>query len=303
MSNQLAGSDLLAMSDLDKEGIILVLSQAEELEESAHRVVGDRALAGRILAPLFYDPAPWARASFESAMLRLGGQVLSAQGLVDPPLPEGAPALSEAASAASAHADLIVQRHADVYSAHEAAKGATVPLINGGDGTHEDPVQALTDLYTLVKERDGIDGLSIAMVGDLRHNPASHSLVRGLAHWDVELNLVAPPSLKMATVITVPLKRTIPVTETEDLASALETCDVLYLAQGRASVADQYGLERLQLDEAVDGRSGREITLMCSQPTDKAAAHGLENFFDVATQRQVANGIRVRMAVLSLLLA
>ena len=292
------------MQNLDKESIVLVLGQAAKLEESDDRVGGDRSLAGRILAPLFYQPAPWARASFESAMLRLGGQVLSTWGLVNPPLPRGALALSEVASAASAHADVIVQRHPDVYSAHEAAKGASVPLINGGDGTHEDPVQALTDLYTLVKERGGIDGLSIAMVGDLRHSPVVHSLARGLTHWDVELSLVSTPSLKMATVITVPLKRSIPVTETEDLASALETCDVLYLAERRTSVAGgQYGLEGLQLGEAVGERSGREITLMRSQPTDTAAAHGLENFFDVATQRQVTNGIRVRMAVLSLLLA
>jgi aspartate carbamoyltransferase catalytic subunit len=309
MSNPLAVSHLLSIRDLDKQAVTLVLDQAGELEEESVRGrKANDALAGRILAPLFYESAPWVRASFESAMLRLGGAVLSMAGLTDGSLSQDSHALSQTARVASAYADVIVHRHPDVYSAHEAAKGARVPLVNAGDGTHEDPVQALIDLYTLQKERGGIDGLSIAIVGDLRHSRAAHSLAWALTHWDVTLNLVSPRSLKMATVITVPVKRSLSVTETEDLTSVLETCDVVYVTGGQGArfgrrSGDEKELEAYRIENTLSELGGREVTVMCSSSGTVGVSKEIEELPGVAIYRQVSNGVWVRMALLALLLA
>ena len=306
-THSLAGTDLLSIQDLEKQDILLILEQAARVQGDDLAGAGSALLAGRVLAPLFYDPAPWLRSSFESAMLRLGGQVLSMAGFADARRAQNGYDLARTAEIASAYADVIVHRHPEVYSAHEAAKGARVPLINAGDGTYERPAQALVDLYTIHEEKGAIDGLTIAIVGNLRHSAVVHSLARALAHWDVTLYLVSPASLKMSGLLAVALRRAVTVIETEDLDSAMEVSDVLYVApEEDTRFAHKAAAERLEEGYRVDRqrlqRVGSDLTLMQPLPSGGGIASDVDSPPGVDCYRRAANGVWVRMALLALLL-
>jgi aspartate carbamoyltransferase catalytic subunit len=306
-THSLAGTDLLSIQDLEKRELLLILEQAARLQGDDRAGAGSALLAGRVLAPLFYHPAPWFRSSFESAMARLGGHVLSMAGFADARWAQNGNDLAQTAEIASAYADVIVHRHPEVYSAHEAAKGARVPLINAGDGTYERPAQALVDLYTIREEKGAIDGLTITIVGNLRHSAVVHSLARALAHWDVMLYLVSPASLKMSGFVTVALRRTVTVIETEDLDSAMEVSDVLYVAPGEdARFAHKAAAERLKEGYRIDRqriqRVGSDLTLMQPLPTGGEIPSDVDSLPGTACYRQAVNGVWVRMALLALLL-
>jgi aspartate carbamoyltransferase catalytic subunit len=299
----LKGQDVLTVEDLGREGVLLVLD-ATEAHEDAWRAgdLGD-LLAGRALAPMFYGSDAWGRASFERAMVRLGGHVLSMRGLADSRREGG---LAGAARAASACADVIVHAHPEVFSAHEAAKGARVPLINGGDGTYEDPTQALADLFTLSKEHGAIDGLTITLVGDLRHSRFVHSLVRGLAHWDVSLRLISPPGLKLASVLAVPLRRAVEVAEVEDLAEALDGSDIVYVAPievGAFPRPKEAASAQAWLTDQVSAldRAPASVGVMCPDPAP-GWAEGATGEMVEGPFRQAVNGVWVRAVVLGLVL-
>lgn len=306
MLSSLVGNNVLAIQDLEKQDIVFVLEQAARLEDGI-AAGGGQLLSGRVLAPLFCGPDMWVRSSFESAMRRLGGQVLGVPPLSDDLLSAEGGDLARRARIASGFADIIAHRHPEVYSAHEAAKGGRVPLINAGDGTYEHPTQALVDLYTMRKERGAIDGLSIAIVGDLRHSAAAHSLARALVHWEVELRLISPASLEMATVLTVPLKRALPVVETEDLASGLAGCDVVYVtpiqekhfrqASDARRARQRYCVDRPLLESAKD-----DSTLMHPLPLGDEIAAEVDALPGAAYFRQAKNGVWPRAALLALLL-
>ena len=303
LSDSLERKDILTVEDLGKRGVVRVLETASALEGAWDAGGLGDLLVGRALAPMYYRIDPWGRASFERAMQRLGGDVLSMGGLKDGGEKGG---LARRARSASAYADVIVHAHPEVFSAHEAAKGALVPLVNAGDGTYEDPPQALTDLYTLRKEHGTIDGLTITLVGDLRHSRFVHSLVRGLADWDVSLRLVSPPSLKLASVLAVPLKRAVAVAEVEDLASSMEGCDAVYVAPiDVGSFARQTEAESAQIwltgQVSALGQAGVDVALMCPQPAP-AWVDGVSGEMAEGPYRQAVNGVFVRAVILALVL-
>jgi aspartate carbamoyltransferase catalytic subunit len=307
MPNPLAGRDLLSIEDLGKEEIELILEQAARFEEQCREQPGLDLLNGRILATLFYEPSTRTRLSFESAMLRLGGGVLSTAEAAKSSSVAKGETLADAARVISGYADIIVQRHPEIHSAKETAEGATIPVINAGDGSNEHPTQALLDLYTIRKERGRIDGLHVAMVGDLRYGRTVHSLARALAHWDVTLTLVSPPTLGMDPLIIEKLKRKIAVDETEDLAAAMETCDVLYVTRVQRErfrdpadyekVKDSYVINRQMVSSA-----NAEMTIMHPLPRVNEIATDVDSLPGAAYFRQSANGVWVRMALMALIL-
>ncbi|MBN1811837.1 MAG: aspartate carbamoyltransferase [Anaerolineae bacterium] len=307
MTNSLAGRDLLSIDDLNKAGIKMILDQATQMEEQCQEQPKLDLLNGRILATLFYEPSTRTRLSFESAMHRLGGDVLSAASAAKTSSAAKGETLGDAARVISGYAHLIVQRHPEILSAKQAAEGATVPVINAGDGSHEHPTQALLDLYTIQKERGQIDGLRIAMAGDLRYGRTVHSLSKALAHWDVTLTLVSPPSLQMPPLITHKLKQKITVDETEDLTAVMEACDVLYVTRIQRErfqepadydkVKDSYVITRKLVNSA-----NPEITIMHPLPRVNEIATDVDELPGAAYFRQADNGVWARMALMALIL-
>ncbi len=307
MPNPLAGRDILSIEDLKKADIERVLEQAARFEEQCKKRPKLDALAGRILATLFYEPSTRTRMSFESAMHRLGGDVISAASAAKTSSAAKGETLADAARVISGYADVVVQRHPEIMSAHDAAKGATVPIINAGDGSHEHPTQALLDLYTIQKERGQIDGLHVALVGDLKYGRTVHSLAQALKHWDVTLTLVSPLTLKMADAITSSVKRKITVNETQDLETAMKACDVLYVTRiQRERFKDPADYEQVKgiyvIDHKLVERTNPDMTIMHPLPRVNEIAIDVDKLPGAAYFRQADNGVYARMALLALVL-
>lgn len=307
MTNPLAGKNLLSMEKMKREEIELILKQAAAFEAQCQEQRQLDVLKGYILASLFYEPSTRTRLSFESAMYRLGGNVLSVASAAKTSSAAKGESLSDAGRVISGYADIIVQRHSAILSAHDTAKGATVPVINAGDGTHEHPTQALLDLYTIQKERGQIDGLRIALVGDLLYGRTVHSLVRALVNFDVELTLVSPPELKMSNIITKPVSRKIKLTETEDLEATMKACDVLYMTRiQRERFADPAEYKRLKkvyvLKQMTVRKANPDLTIMHPLPRVNEITTQVDRLPGAAYFRQSDNGVWTRMAILALAL-
>src|ERR1700738_2531064 len=190
--------------------------------EEVVRVGGNDELRGRIMASLFYEPRPSTRLSFESAMLRLGGEVLGTESAGEFSSVAKGETLEDTVQIIGAYSDLIVLRHFDVGASRRAAAVSSVPVINAGDGPGQHPTQALLDLYTIKKELGRVDGLRIAMVGDLANGRTARSLSYLLSKFEgVELVFVAPPAVAMGEDIKAHLdEHGLAYRETEDLYAA-----------------------------------------------------------------------------------
>jgi aspartate carbamoyltransferase catalytic subunit len=308
MINTLIGRDFLSISDLSKQEIELILDQAAQLKEQCRERPKLDLLNGRILATMFYEPSTRTRLSFESAMLRLGGGVISvAEGMKSSSASKGE-TLYDAAQMVSGYADVIVQRHPAIGSAQEAADGADVPVINAGDGIGEHPTQALLDLYTIQRELGRIDGLRVGLAGDLKNGRTVHSLARALAHWDISFVLAAPPALAMQPEIVAELRQKgLVVQESDSLEAALAGCDVLYVTRiQKERFADPAEYERLKgsyvLDRALLERTNPAVTVMHPLPRVDEIATDVDALPNAAYFRQARNGVWVRMALMALIL-
>lgn len=180
---------LLAIADLTDDEIEDIFRRAERMEAALAAREPLREAAGAIMATLFYEPSTRTRLSFEAAMWRLGGAVISAPDMKSSSAAKGE-TLADTMKVVSSYADLLVVRHFWDGAARVAAESAVVPVINGGDGSHEHPTQTLCDLYTLRRAKGTLKGLTIAVGGDLKYGRTAHSLVRALARFGANIVVV-----------------------------------------------------------------------------------------------------------------
>ncbi len=178
----LANRSLVTIDDLSNEEIEAVFSLADEMSDSINKQ--STVCQGKVMASLFFEPSTRTRLSFETAMHRLGGNVISAVDIGATSLAKGE-SIADMARVVGDYADIIVIRHPWEGAAKVVADYAGVPVINAGDGSHEHPTQTLCDLYTLKKERGTIRGLRIALCGDLKYGRTIHSLIYALARFGV----------------------------------------------------------------------------------------------------------------------
>ena len=188
------GRDIISIEDFSRKEIDYILDKSESMEPLAK--TGSDMLKGKILATLFYEPSTRTRLSFEAAMLKLGGGNIGFADADFASVKKGEN-LADTVRTVENYADVIALRHGLEGAAKLAAEFSKVPIINGGTGAEEHPTQALTDLYTIRKEKGKIDGLKVAILGDLRYGRTVHSLAYALAFYNIELFLVSPESLRM----------------------------------------------------------------------------------------------------------
>ena len=309
--NTLTNRDIISISDLSKDEIQAVLDQAADFEQRLGR--NERAQVGRllenfILATVFYEPSTRTRLSFESAMNRLGGRVLSVAEAKTSSSAAKGETIYDTGRMLESYADAIVQRHPAVGSARALADAAGVPVINAGDGTGEHPTQALLDLYTLLREKGTLDGLTVAMVGDLKNGRTVHSLSKALSHWNVALCYVAPPALAMPReVVTALQERGVTLEESEDMTKALKGADVAYITriqQERFNTVEEYLKYKgvYVIDAAVIGRAKPGISILHPLPRVDEISTDIDHLPNAAYFRQARNGVFVRMALLAMVL-
>lgn len=306
--NGLFGQDILSVSQFDKDKLAYVFQRAREMREMVRQIGGADLLIGRVLTCLFYEPSTRTSASFIAAMERLGGSVIPiTQGVQFSSVSKGE-TLPDTIRTLEQYSDVIVLRHPDIGSAKVAADYANVPIINAGDGPGEHPTQALLDLFTIQDELGAIDGLKIAMVGDLRYGRTVHSLTKLLLHYDVSLRFVSPEIVRLPlTIMNDVIDTGMNVRETHDVADVIENADVLYVTRvqkERFSDLAQYEdvKDHYEITPELMAKAKKKMVVMHPLPRVGEIHYAVDADPRAAYFRQVQNGMYIRMALLAAVL-
>ena len=217
------------MRDFTRDEIDFILNRAKEFEPFAKGKKSD-LLSGKILATLFYEPSTRTRLSFYTAMKRLGGEVIDMGSIESSSVAKGEN-LADTIRVIGNYADAIVLRHPREGAARMASEYSKVPIINAGDGAGHHPTQTLLDLYTIMRESN-LQGLKIALVGDLKYGRTVHSLAYALSLYHADMTLISPKQLQMPDVIKKDLKKQgAVVSETTNIEDVIGDVDVLYVTR------------------------------------------------------------------------
>ncbi len=218
---------LISIDDLSREEIVKILDKAEEFEDVALGLRSCKILEGKILANLFFEPSTRTRISFETAMKRLGGEVVNVSAQEASSMAKGE-TLADTIRVISNYCDAIVIRHFLEGAARFAAENSSVPVINAGDGAGQHPTQTLLDLYTIRKECRRLEGLTIALVGDLKYSRTIHSLIKALRLFKNKIYLVSPEVLSLPEEFLEEIDGNAEKAKLEDI---IESVDVLYVTR------------------------------------------------------------------------
>lgn len=299
---------ILAVSQFERPSIDELLARSEQMRAVAE-AGGDGRLAGKILATIFYEPSTRTRLSFESAMLRLGGQVISAEMAGETSSAAKGETIEDTVRIVQSYAHAIVMRHPQGGAADVAASVADVPIINAGDGAREHPTQALLDIYTIQREMGRVDDLTISLVGDLRYGRAPRSLAMLLTKTrGARVLLVSPPQIGMADDVLAALDDAGLNYQVEpDLATAVSQSDVVYMTRvQKERFPDQASYEAVrgayQLSSEHMERLPAESVVMHPLPRVDEIDPAIDGDPRAAYFRQAQNGVFVRMALLDMLL-
>ncbi len=298
------GRDIISIEDFSQQEINHILDIAKNMEPYAK--TGSEILKGKILATLFFEPSTRTRLSFETAILKLGGSYI---GFAEPDLTSARKGenIADTIRTVENYADVIALRHSLEGSAKLAADFSRVPIINAGTGAEEHPTQALIDLCTIRKDKGKIDGLKIALLGDLRYGRTVHSLAYALSLYNVELYLVSPENLRMRKDVLQTIKNRIKVTENSTLEGIIPQIDVLYVTRiqkerfpNAAEYAEVKGAYRIDLKTIEKAR--KDMIILHPLPRVDEISPEVDSTPQARYFQQVWNGIVVRMALLSLVL-
>jgi aspartate carbamoyltransferase catalytic subunit len=303
-SLQFKGRDIISIGDFTREEINYILNSSHAMEPLAAK--GSDMLKGKILATLFFEPSTRTRLSFEAAMLKLGGSTIGFAEAEITSVRKGEN-LADTIRTVENYADIVALRHPLEGAAKLAAEFSKVPILNAGSGAEEHPTQAIMDLYTLQKEKGKIDGLKIALVGDLRYGRTVHSLAYALSLYNVELYLISPENLRMRPEVIRTIKNKIPIVEESNLENIIPQVDVLYVTRiqkerfpDAAEYAKVKGAYRIDLQTIKKAK--KNMIIMHPLPRVDEIAAEVDNTPQARYFQQVWNGIVIRMTLLSLVL-
>jgi aspartate carbamoyltransferase catalytic subunit len=229
MSNSFFQKDIVSIRDFDKQKFDTIFDATDKIinmNPNERREIG----RGKILGYLFFEPSTRTRLSFEAAMASLGGTSIGIADASSSSAKKGE-SLADTVKIMSLYSDVLVLRHPLDGSSRFAAEVSTKPMINAGSGTEEHPTQAILDLYTIRKEKKKIDGLKIAIVGDLKYGRTVYSLLYALGNYKVDVHLISPQALKIRADSTYEIKKRLSFTESINLEENLDEFDVIYVTR------------------------------------------------------------------------
>lgn len=304
----LKGKHVLSAGQFGKEELSVVMETAAYYEKQV--ADGQRLLdmQGKVMASLFFEPSTRTRLSFEAAMHRLGGAVITvaeSAGAQTSSTAKGE-TLADSIKVVDSYADVIVIRSPIKGAADEAAGVATHPVINSGDGAGEHPTQALLDIYTILKEKGTLDGLTVTLLGDLKHGRTVHSLIQLLSLHRCRIVLLAPEAIQMpAEIVDEAAGGGTEVEKADDLIEAVKKSDVLYVTRiQKERFASEAEYNRVKDDYIVNAAAvaagKKDLTIMHPLPRVNEITVDVDAFPGAAYFRQAANGVPVRMALLAL---
>ncbi|MDD3862102.1 MAG: aspartate carbamoyltransferase [Candidatus Gracilibacteria bacterium] len=304
----LKGQNILSAKQFDKKSLLELFGKTVEMEKFLNKGRFLKSASGKILATLFFEPSTRTRFSFESAMLRLGGKVISNADMMKTSSSTKKESLCDTGKVVSQMADLIVMRSAEVDAVAKVSEKSDCPVINAGDGVDEHPTQALLDLYTVWKYRKSLDGMTFGMVGDLKNGRVPHSQAYLLRNFDVKFVLVSPAGLKMPReIVKELLDLGVEVKESEDLFLEIKKMDVVAMTRVQR--------ERFESEEEYmkyDGSYVLDKNMMKRVKSDALILHPLPRVNEISVEvdsdprakyfEQVKNGVALRMALIDAVL-
>ena len=294
--------DLITMDDLTNEEIIQILDAANTLLPIARGEVYLPLLQGKVLGNLFFENSTRTRMSFETAMKRLGGEVLNLS-TIGSSVAKGE-TLYDTMQMVDGYSDIAVIRHPRQGAAQYSADAVNIPILNAGDGAGNHPTQTMLDLFTIREAHGSLEGLNVMMVGDLRYGRTTHSLSHALVRFGAKLTLVSPKSLKMPVEIVSDFKsHGADINETEEMISSISSADVIYMTRIQKErfpdedeynkVADVYKLDASDLVEAKN-----EMIIMHPLPRVNELHPNVDSTEHAKYFQQAFNGVPTRMALL-----
>ena len=301
------GQDIISVRQFTRENLEYIFGVADEMQAVVKRVGSTDLLKGHVLACVFYEPSTRTSSSFVAAMSRLGGSVIPINEVHYSSVTKGE-SLPDTIRTLESYADVIVLRHPEVGASQVAAEYARKPVINAGDGVGEHPTQALLDLYTIQSELDHIDGLHVAMVGDLRYGRTVHSLARLLCLYDVRMTFISPEILRLPLDVMNDVKaHDRPVHETYDVHDVIDDVDVLYVTRvQRERFPDQTQYESVKdcyvITSRLMNQAKQQMIVMHPLPRVSEISYTLDDDPRAAYFRQMENGMYIRMALLAAVL-
>lgn len=302
----LRGRDIISIKDVTREEMLAIFGEATSLEPYARSKID--VLKGKVMALLFFEPSTRTRLSFETAMKRLGGDVI---GFEEPSITSMAKgeSLMDTVKVVENYADVMVVRHPFEGAAKAIADAVQIPVINAGSGALSHPTQALTDLYTIWREKGKIDGLTVLFLGDLKYSRAVRSLIQGLLNFKVNFVFVSPELLRLREEVREELREqgTSFVEETSLSQELIREADVIYVTRiQRERFVDPIEYEK------VKGSYKLTMEHLRYARNDLVVLHPLPRIDELDREidktpyakyfKQVFYGLLVRMALLKMIL-
>ena len=299
--------DLITMDDLSNAEILSLLDDAEILLPVAHGETYLPLLQGRLLANMFFEPSTRTRMSFETAMKRLGGDVVNLGDVRSSSAVKGE-TLYDTMRMVDGYCDIAALRHPRQGAAQYAADACSISVMNGGDGAGHHPTQTLLDLFTIRQAHGKLSGLKVALVGDLRYGRTVHSLSHALARFECELIFISPAQLSMPEEILADLAlHGTKMTESEDLYGAIPEVDVIYMTRiqkERFPDEDEYakvaGIYTLSAADLAGARA--EMIVLHPLPRVEEIHPDVDSTPHARYFEQAFNGVVTRMALMCRLL-
>lgn len=264
---------------------------------------------GKKLATLFFEPSTRTRMSFEAAMYELGGNVISMTDAASSSASKGE-SVSDTAKVVSCYADIIAMRHPKEGAAYVAARAASIPVINAGDGGHCHPTQTLADLLTIYREKGRFNDLTVGLCGDLKFGRTVHSLINALSRYSgIKFVLISPEELKLPSYVKRDSikNKNIPYVQTTDLEGVMPELDILYMTRVQKErffneedylrLKDSYILTPDKLENAK-----KDLTIMHPLPRVNEISVAIDDDPRACYFKQVLNGKYMRMALILKLL-
>src|ERR671922_396715 len=305
MPNPFFDKDIVSIKDFTKDDLEYVFQSTDivsGLKPSERGELGK----GRTLGYMFYEPSTRTRMSFEAAMASLGGSSIGIADLKSSSVEKGE-SLADTIRVIDLYSDVILLRHPLDGSSRFAAELSENPIINAGSGSEEHPTQALLDLYTILKEKGKIDGLSVAIVGDLKYGRTVYSLLYGLANYKVDIHLVSPSTLRIRKESIYEIQDKLRIKEHSKLDEVLSEADVIYVTRiQRERFPDVQEYEKVKgtytIDENTLAKAKSDIAIMHPLPRVDEISQSIDHTKNAIYFKQASYGKELRAALLALML-
>ena len=299
--------NLIDILDLTTEEIDNLIETANDIINNPDKYA--EKCRRKKLATLFFEPSTRTRLSFEAAMYELGGRVIGFSEASSSSVSKGE-SISDTVRVVSCYSDIIAMRHPKEGAAYVASFGATVPMINAGDGGHSHPTQTLTDLFTIKREKGRFDKLTVGFCGDLKFGRTVHSLINALSRYSgIKVVLISPDELKLPSYVKKDVLKAkgIEYVQTKDLESVISDLDILYMTRVQQErffneedylrLKDSYILTKDKLKKAKE-----TLSIMHPLPRVNEISTDVDSDPRACYFKQAENGKYIRMALILKLL-